>query len=197
MHCIVESLEEYLTNLASPSPTPGGGSAATLVAAMGAALVAMAARITAAHPKHTAQETTALSLATLADTLRSQLLEARRRDEEAFAAVMATRGEARQGALERAAEAPLHAMHLALDVEQLAADSLELNNPHLASDLGCAAELAAAALAASAYNVRINHAAMRDARIVAAQTAQMQRYERESAELLRRIRATISAKDHP
>ncbi len=197
MHSTVESLEEYLTKLASPSPTPGGGSAATIVAAMAAALVAMASRITAANPKYAAQRTVALSLAALADTLRVQLLDARKRDEEAFAAVMAMRGEARQEALRAAAEAPLHAMRLALDVEQLAADALELNNPHLASDLGCAAELAAAALAACAYNVRVNHAAMRDAQTVAAQAEEMERYEREGSELLARIRAAALAKHEP
>ena len=192
----MESLEEYLARLASPSPTPGGGSAATIVAAMAAALVAMAARITAANPRYAARHALGVSIATLADTLRTQIVQAQTQDEEAFAAVMTTHGEARQEALLRAAKAPLHVMRLALDVEHLAAEALDLENPHLMSDLGCAAEFAAAALAASAYNVRINHRSMRDAQAIAVQVTEMERYERESAALLARIRATVSAKDH-
>ncbi|MGD0476464.1 MAG: cyclodeaminase/cyclohydrolase family protein, partial [Candidatus Velthaea sp.] len=45
-------LQAYLNRLASAQPTPGGGSAATIVGALGAALVAMVARITLGNPKH-------------------------------------------------------------------------------------------------------------------------------------------------
>lgn len=41
-----ETINEYLTRLASRQPTPGGGAAAALHAAQGAALVAMVARYT-------------------------------------------------------------------------------------------------------------------------------------------------------
>jgi formiminotetrahydrofolate cyclodeaminase len=61
----------------------------------------------------------------------------------------------------------------------------------LASDIGCAAEFAAAAVAACAYNVRVNHRAMRDSALVATQAVEMERYERESATLLRRVRETV------
>lgn len=187
----VERLLDYLTQLASPSPTPGGGSAATIVAAMGAALVAMAARITAANPKYAAKHTLAQRIAARADALRAELLTARSRDEAAFAAVLASRGDARQLALQRAAAEPLRSARLALEVEQVASQALELENPHLASDLGCATEFAAAALAACAYNVRVNHRSMHDAQAVTAQTAEMERYERESATLLQRVRERV------
>ena len=44
-------IEGYLDALASADPTPGGGSAATLVGALAAALCAMVARITTTSPK--------------------------------------------------------------------------------------------------------------------------------------------------
>ena len=40
------SIREFLDELASPSPAPGGGSAAALAGAIGAALVAMVCRLT-------------------------------------------------------------------------------------------------------------------------------------------------------
>jgi formiminotetrahydrofolate cyclodeaminase len=48
----MEGFESYLDALASARPVPGGGSAATIVGALGAALVAMAARITCANPRY-------------------------------------------------------------------------------------------------------------------------------------------------
>jgi methenyltetrahydrofolate cyclohydrolase len=187
----VERLDEYLERLASREPVPGGGSAATIVAAIGAALVGMAARITAANPRYAERKPLAESIAARADALRARLIEAGKRDEEAFAAVMAARGPQRQEALVRAAQAPLDAAQTALEVQRLAADALALDNPHLASDLACACEFAAAALAAGAYNVRVNHRAMTDERTVEAQRSTLEGYEGESATLLRRVRETV------
>jgi formiminotetrahydrofolate cyclodeaminase len=182
---------EYLARLASADPTPGGGSAATIVAALGASLVAMAARITAANPKHAPKRDDAERLVARADALRAELATAQTRDEAAFTAVIASRGDARQQALAHAAAEPLNAMRLSVEVQRLAAEALSLENPHLASDIGCAAEFAAAAVAACAYNVRVNHRAMRDSALVATQAVEMERYERESATLLRRVRETV------
>ncbi|MDQ2991439.1 MAG: cyclodeaminase/cyclohydrolase family protein, partial [Candidatus Eremiobacteraeota bacterium] len=112
----MESYDDYLTRLASKAPTPGGGSAATLVAASGAALVAMVARICQNTP---ASSGLAGRLIVQADGLRTELLAARRRDEAAFERVVEvqampkgdTRASAMALALRHAAEAPLHAAH--------------------------------------------------------------------------------------
>lgn len=180
---------DYLERLASASPTPGGGSAATIVAAMGAALVAMAARIIAANRTYSSKHEIAHRIAERADALRLSLLAARNRDETAFAAVMQSEGDERQNALREAAAAPLAVMHDALAVERLALDAFEFGNSHLESDLICAAEFAAAALRACALNVRINHRWMKDAPLVASQQDEAENYERESARILTAIRA--------
>jgi formiminotetrahydrofolate cyclodeaminase len=187
----VETLSAYFDRLASSAPTPGGGSAATIVAAAGAALVSMAARITAASPKHAERRERALQIAQRADELREKLFAARKRDEAAFSRFMATRDEERQKALREAAEAPLDAMAEALEVQRIALEALALENPHLASDIGCAGEFASAAVAALAYNVRVNHRAMRDAETVEMQAAKMEAYERESATLLTELRERL------
>jgi formiminotetrahydrofolate cyclodeaminase len=193
----VDTFDDYLTRLASKAPTPGGGSAATLVAAAGAALVAMVARICEGNP---ASALLAGRLIAQADGLRAELLAARPRDEAAFEKVVEAqalpKGEARTHALahalRHAAEAPLHAAHLSLEVLRLAARGLALGNRNLESDLGCAAEFGAAAIAACAYNVRINHRFMRDAEAVAAQSKRLARVERESAALLQQVRRALA-----
>jgi len=202
----VETFDEYLRQLASESPTPGGGSAATVVAALGVALVAMVARICSANPKYAANRDRALDLVKQADELRGTFLGARVRDEAAFERVVAatalpkstdaekqTRRAALEAALADAAAEPLAVAHKALDALRLAARALELNNTNLMSDIGCAAEFARAALAACAYNVRINHRFMHDTAAIAAQADALERYEREADAQLTAVRAAVAS----
>jgi methenyltetrahydrofolate cyclohydrolase len=201
----VETLSEYLSQLASEWPTPGGGSAATMVAASGASLVAMVARICSANPKYAAHRDLALELVGQADALREEFLRARERDEAAFDRVVAatampkaTESEkhARRVALElalaHAAAEPLAAAQNSLEVLRLAQSALDLNNTNLISDIGCAAEFAHAALAACAYNVRINHRFMRDSDAIEAQEHALERYERDAAALLTKVRRAVN-----
>jgi formiminotetrahydrofolate cyclodeaminase len=172
----------YLDALASADPTPGGGSAATLVGALAAALCAMVARITLASPKHAAAHTAAGTIAAEADALRGRFLELRVADEAAFGAVVAAqalpratdadkanRTAALQHALVGAAEAPLDAAGLAAQTFALAQRTGELGNAHLMSDVDCALRFARAAFDASAINVDVNHHYIKDAAVIADQ----------------------------
>lgn len=202
----MDTLDRYLNELASAEPTPGGGSAATVVGALGAALVAMVARIDAGNPKYAAQRETAVRLAEAADKLRTELTGAGLRDERAFARVVSAQSlpratddekSARAGVLENAlrdaAEVPLKACELCIDVLRLAAQAAQIPNRSLASDLGCAAEFGAAALAACAYNVRVNHRYMRDESAIDVQAKMLARYESESSSLLNELRRGVHA----
>jgi formiminotetrahydrofolate cyclodeaminase len=188
-------LDAYLERLASDAPTPGGGSAATIVAALGASLVAMVARITHKNPAFAAKSANAAEIVERADALRSELLAARIHDEAAYTRVVdaqalprttpdekAARTDALQTALAGAAEAPLRAAELAVRVVRLSREVASLGNEHLVSDVTCAAAFGRAALEASAANVRINHAYMRDASLVASQERLLRALEAEAIE---------------
>jgi formiminotetrahydrofolate cyclodeaminase len=192
----VESLDAYLDRLASKEAVPGGGSAAALTGAFAAALVAMVGRIGAAPIEH---------LVTEADRLRMELTEARLRDEDAYAAVVAaqtlpkgsesesaTRRRVLGDALVRAAQVPLESAGFLLKVLRLADQLARTPKSALASDVGCAAELAYAALAACAYNVRVNHRYIREQAIVREQASELERYEGEASQILARVRAALS-----
>lgn len=194
----MESLDAYLQQLASAQPTPGGGSAAALVGAVAAALVAMVGRIAKSAPN---------DLVPAADDLRAKLLDARRRDEAAYAAVVeaqalpkatddqrAVRTRALDEALADAARAPLQTAALALDVLQLVDHLLKISMGALESDVACAAEFAYAALTACGYNVRVNHRYMRDEMTIRRQALELVRYEGEGAQILSRARHAV-AKD--
>jgi formiminotetrahydrofolate cyclodeaminase len=201
----VESLEEYLTELASEWPTPGGGSAAAVVAAAGAALIAMVARISATNPKYASHAALARELFTRADALREEFMRARERDEAAFDRVVAAtamprsneteqaaRREVLESALENAAAEPLTCAQNALEVMRLATHALEIPNKNVMSDVGCAAEFAAAAIAACAYNVRINHRFMHDIDAIEAQAHVLERVERECNAMLPSLRRAVN-----
>ena len=200
----MQPLTEYLEALASDRPTPGGGSAALLVAATGSALVAMVARICARNPKYAAHAPLLERTVAAADALRLDLLAGRAADERAFEAVgqaqslpknsenaTRERAAALEAALRSAAQEPLQAACKTLGILHACVDLLTVPNRNLASDVGCAAEFASAAIASSAYNVRINHRFMRDAATIAEQSATLERCEREAADLLTQVRAQV------
>jgi formiminotetrahydrofolate cyclodeaminase len=198
------ALDDYLAALASADPTPGGGSAACLVGATGAALVAMVSRITRENAKLATKHEIARGLVAEADALRSALLATRTADEVAYAGVVAAmslpkrtpeekavRTAAMQAALRHAAAEPLRTAALALHVLRLAERALALENANLVSDLGCAAEFAAAALAAAALNVRVNHAFIKDTDYVRTQEAELAALEREAAQISERVNPAV------
>lgn len=192
----METLDAYLERLASSDAVPGGGSAAALTGATAAALIAMVGRFLTPPIQ---------CFVSRADNLRRELNEARRHDEEAYAAVVsaqalpkrdeaesAARRRALDAALDAASRAPLHAAKLALEVLALADRLLDVRMGALASDVGCAAELASAAVAACAYNVRINHRYMRDQAAIRDQTERLVRYEGEALGILVRVRDALA-----
>lgn len=192
----MERFDLYLERLASSDAVPGGGSAAAVVAAISAALVAMVGRIGANPPDGLVEE---------ADRLRAELDTARKSDEEAYAAVVAAqalpksneseraaRREAVEGALKRAAESPLDAAALAVRVLELVERLLQNHMGALVSDVGCAAEFAHAAVIACGYNVRVNHRYMRDEAAIREQAATLFRYEGVAARILERARDAVA-----
>lgn len=199
-------IDSYLDALASSAPTPGGGSAATLVAALGASLVSMVARITLEAPRRHAFHAAARQIVEQADGLRAALRGAGNRDEAAFAAVgraqqlpreteaeRTARSVALEAALAAAAEEPLAAAALARDLLALCESALELEHRGLASDVGCAGEFALASLHACAYNVRVNHRYMKDAATIGKQADRLIELEQDARARTERVRDGVAA----
>ena len=73
---IDKSLREFVDMLASGEPTPGGGSAAAMTGAQGAALVAMVCGLTAGRPKYAEHDGLARETIIAANAVKDGLLEA-------------------------------------------------------------------------------------------------------------------------
>lgn len=188
-------VEAFLERLASSEATPGGGAAAALSGATGAALVAMVARLTAGKEDFAAVDDRMRAAEREADEARERFLELADRDVAAFDAVMAAfrlpkeeqgRAVEIQRALTGAAEEPLEIARLAVRLIHVAAEVTESGDPQAASDGLSAAHALAAAVGGAAANVVINAASLKDTARAEALRAEVAELRARSAELLHR-----------
>ena len=169
------ALAEYARRVASSDATPGGGSVAAAVGALGAGLVRMVALLTSESPKFAEVAARARRIAEAAEKLVNDFLSGVDEDIVAFDRVTeafrlpksseqekAARAAAIQDALRGAAEPPLRTAELARETCALAVELVEFGNPNALSDVGCAALLASAAARGAAINVAINAKSLKD-----------------------------------
>jgi formiminotetrahydrofolate cyclodeaminase len=168
-------LGHFLDKLGSSDPTPGGGAAAAVVGALGAALVEMTANLTIGKPRLADVEEQAKAIAGRSADLRRQLEKLGDADAEAFDRVTsayklpraddpqkAARREAIQSALRVAADVPLETARIAAEVIAVAEEAAPVLNPAVISDVLVGALLAQSAVNSAALNVEINLASMTD-----------------------------------
>ena len=86
------SCEDFLSQLASKAPAPGGGGAAALVGAAGVALGNMVGNLTTGKKKYSAVEEEILALNARAETLRKRLEALVQADADAFTPLAAAYG---------------------------------------------------------------------------------------------------------
>jgi methenyltetrahydrofolate cyclohydrolase len=163
------AVEPFLDALASNAATPGGGSAAAIIGAMGAALVSMVCNLTIGKKKYAEVEGEMKEMLGEAETLRRKLTSMIEEDVTAFDAVMAAYGMAKetdaekaarekaiQAALKQATDVPMRCCHAAREVIDLALVAAEKGNLNVISDAGVAVLAGYAALRSAALNVFTN-----------------------------------------
>lgn len=169
-----ETIADFLDQLAERVPAPGGGAAAALQAAQGAALLGMVARYTTGE-KYAEHQLTIGRIITEVDELRAIALRLAEADADAFRAVMdayqlprSTEEEqtARQAAISQAlanaAWPPAQVISVAGMVVDLAEALVVIGNRNVLSDVAAAAESARAAAATARVNVEANLAGISD-----------------------------------
>ncbi len=162
-------IEAFLTRLASSDPEPGGGAAAALAGATGAALISMVANLTVGKEKYAAVQGEMEEARGRAESLRAHLLAAIDRDAESFRRVMdayrlpretdeqkAARKQAIQQALRNATTAPREVVQLCREAADWSKVTAEKGNTQVITDAAIAGILADAAAQSAALNVRIN-----------------------------------------
>jgi formiminotetrahydrofolate cyclodeaminase len=155
-----KTLNEYLNQLSSKEPVPGGGSAAAVTAALGAGLVAMVANYSIGRKDNT----TALnkkfeSTLKKSAVIRRRLLELASLDSEAYLQLRDswTKDKKSQKMASKAARAvPLEICKLCYKALDLTPLLVAQGNPHLLSDVEVAVELLTAGFNGALVMVRVN-----------------------------------------
>jgi formiminotetrahydrofolate cyclodeaminase len=170
-----ESIDEFLNRLAGADPTPGGGSAAAIMGAAGAALVSMVCNVSIGKKGYEAAEAELRAVLAQSETLRRRLTVMVQDDVSAFDGLMAAyklpkatdddkarRAQAIQASLERATQVPLDCARACGEVIALARRAGEHGYQHVISDAGVGVSAAYAALRSAALNVFINAPALKN-----------------------------------
>lgn len=166
---------EFVNLMASDAPAPGGGSAAALEGALGAALTAMVCALTVGKKKYADVQELAVESQKKAEDLKARFVDVMDRDTEAFNAVSAVfampkdtdeqkaaRKAAMQEALKGCTKTPFEMMQLACETLELTRSLVGRLNASAASDLGCSALSLRAAIQGAWLNVLINISGIAD-----------------------------------
>jgi len=167
--------KDFLVDLASKEPTPGGGGAAALAGAIAAALTSMVANLTLGKKKYAEVEGKIRPILISAEILRTRMEAFVAADAAVFAGFMKAykmphtteaeeivRAKAIEVAAYDAAEVPLKIAESCMEVLEIAAQIVLIGNKSAITDATVAAFLARAALRSACYNVQSNLLLIKD-----------------------------------
>ncbi|MDO4382940.1 MAG: cyclodeaminase/cyclohydrolase family protein [Eubacteriales bacterium] len=193
---------DFLNELKSEAPTPGGGAVAALTGAQGAALIMMVANLTIGKKKYAEYEELNVRVRDAAQEVLDKLIQGIDEDKEAFGGVSQAYGmpkstdeekEARKKAISEASVAaglaPLNACRAALRGLQLTQELIGKSNRQLVSDLYVATLNLNACIQAAKMNVVANTPALSDRKMAEAWDQEVAEIVAEAAKISSEILA--------
>jgi glutamate formiminotransferase len=169
-------VEPFVEQLAAPTATPGGGSAAAASGAMAAGLATMVASMSRGKKAYLQHERELSEAIARLSQLREELKAGIDADAESFNVVMKAYKQVKESAdgdkgieaaLKQATSVPLGVAEKAREVAAIAEKLGPMTNPNMKSDLITAKALAQAAIQGALANVEINLESIKDAGFVA------------------------------
>jgi formiminotetrahydrofolate cyclodeaminase len=160
-----QSVQSFLDQLASSSPTPGGGSVAALTGALAAGLISMVCHLTVGRPRYAAFEAEAQAILAQSEAIRARLTDLIQIDVAAYSTVAAayklpkddpTRTAAIAAAMVVATDVPLQIAEQAAALLLLALPVAQQGNRTAVGDVVAGAQLAVACVHAALINVDAN-----------------------------------------
>jgi len=164
-------VEPFVEQLAAPTATPGGGSAAAASGAMAAGLATMVASMSRGKKAYVQYEPQLSEAIARLSQLREELKAAIDGDAESYNAVMKAYKAAKTSAesdglidtaLKQATSIPLSVAERAKEVVHVIEQLGPITNPNMRSDLTTASALARAAIEGALANVEINLESLKD-----------------------------------
>ena len=201
---IDQSLAVFTEEVASEKATPGGGSVAAYMGALGASLLCMVSKITLRKKDRSAEAETLRDVVERCEKLRERLLMLTVEDTEAYNRVMQSfkipkeRSEERKRAVQeatlKAAQVPLSTMEASLEMLRLAERVAMYGNSNAMSDVLTAVGAGEAAIHGAASNVLINLASLDDRKTAESMVKRVSEIQREAAELVQRLVKAVQAR---
>jgi formiminotetrahydrofolate cyclodeaminase len=195
------SVRDFVKELSSGNPTPGGGSVAALCGALGAALSSMVANLTVEREKYKQTWKSMEEVRETAEDLSERFLGLMQEDSDTYHKVMAAfelpreteeqkalRQAAIEEAMKKAAAVPLETLRASEKLIRAARDAVRGGNPNAITDAAAAVQLANTTAVVASYNVQINISRIKDQAFV-------ERCEKEVTEILKRQEVLISDVD--
>jgi len=164
-------VEPFIEQLAAPTATPGGGSAAAASGAMAAGLATMVASMSRGKKAYLQYERELSEAIARLSQLREELKASIDADAESYNAVMKAYKQAKDSAngdatinavLRGATVVPLGVAERARAVAEIAEKLGPITNPNMSSDLATSIALAEAAITGALANVEINLQSLKD-----------------------------------
>ena len=190
-------MTEFLEELASDSPAPGGGSVSAMVAATGAGLAEMVCSLTMGKKRYADVEDEIKALGEELRDVRMELTDLIDRDTDAFNMVMdavrmpkdteerkKARADAMQEAFKKAAEIPLETAVAALRALRASNRVRQIGNRNASSDAEIAVMLCHDGIKGAALNVRVNLSSIKDGDFVDRTERRLSDIEKEAEGLL-------------
>ncbi|MDI6808341.1 MAG: glutamate formimidoyltransferase [Candidatus Eisenbacteria bacterium] len=167
MEDVPGAVRDFVDNVSSGTPTPGGGAVSALSGSLSCALLIMAANLTIGKKKYEANWEELRGLRDELEKLKSRFIDLVDEDSKAYEDLVDERKRAKATpgteADARIREATLNAARVPLETARLSGKVLSIaervaytGNPNLASDIGVACELAITAFKGGRLNVLIN-----------------------------------------
>jgi len=211
-----KTITDFVDELASDSPAPGGGSVAALCGSLAAGLTSMVGNLTVGKRKFkTSEERIAykeneklmMEMAYQAQRLKKKLLNAIDEDTEAFNKYMSAmrlpkktdeekeiRKSAIQNAIKNATKVPLETMKLCYEVIKLSMTAAEKGNPNATSDAGVSAITALTGAKGAFLNVKINLPGIADEQVEKEILAEAEKILNDSKKLADKVEKLVLKK---
>ena len=172
------TIEQFVSELASKAPVPGGGGAAALGGAVGSALGSMVGNLTVGKKKYADVEERVLQVLSEAERLQQELLYLMEEDSRAFEPLSRAYGMPKATEAERAAKeqvmevalrdaslVPLQIMETAGQMLDLLEELAQIGSRLAVSDVGVGVQFCRSAVLGASMNIFINTKMMKDRKL--------------------------------
>ena len=187
---INEPLKKYIDELAARQPTPGGGSAAGLAGALGAALLEMVCNFTIGNKKYRDIEEVVSGNLIVIKKIRDEFLILVDEDTKVYSSICAAFKTKDEKIIDKALKdgyyISLKMCELAKSGMKVSSSLAEKSNVNLITDVGCGSELLKASFNSGAFNAEINLKGIKDTLFVEKERLVVSTFKKEISDLYKK-----------